>query len=600
MTGLTSIYIFLGIAILVLAAWLVSFIWLRPWTIHQFYLRVMLMVMLDGPELLTMLGILERVKINFHNALLSDVSEKHTDLTYWRLHRRYRQLMSYPRSSQDAVTRLSTDILGYYLDDQIRSEPFRYLDYPVNQMFGAQSSYPDFMLNLHPVDGWTNAKNYIKRLQKSQKRFAQLVESLRVRQAYGAVPPRFVLQRVLDEMNGFIASPPEKHTLYTTFAEKLDKLKLSPARRQSLLDEARHEIEQTVYPAYRELIACCADLEQAATDDDGVWKLPDGDAYYAHCLRSSTTTDLTPEEVHNIGLAEVARIEREMSTILEQLGYTGVQVAQQMEAFAKEERFLYPNTDEGKEACLEDYRRILADIEALIAPVFDLRPKAGLEVRRVPAFKEKTSAGAYYQMAALGGGRPGVFYANLRDMNEVPRFGMKTLSYHEGIPGHHFQISIAMELRKVPLFRRMIPFTAYIEGWALYAEKLARELGAYQDDPYGELGYLSSELFRAVRLVVDTGIHYKRWNRQQAIAYMQAHTGMAYESIVSEVERYIVMPGQACAYKMGEIKIVQLREKVQTALGERFDLRQFHNLLLKNGAMPLTLLEQQVDAYLEA
>jgi len=221
-------------------------------------------------------------------------------------------------------------------------------------------------------------------------------------------------------------------------------------------------------------------------------------------------------------------------------------------------------------------------------------------VERVPEFREKTSAGAYYQMADLSGKRPGVFYANLRDMNEVHKFGMKTLAYHEGIPGHHFQLSIAQELKGVPFFRRLVPFTSYAEGWALYAEKLAREIGMYQDDPYSELGYLDSELFRAVRLVVDTGIHQMKWTREQAIEYMEAHTASAHESVVSEIERYIVMPGQACAYKIGEIKMVALREKARQELGGKFDLRQFHDVVLKNGAVSLTILEELVDDYIAA
>jgi len=303
--------------------------------------------------------------------------------------------------------------------------------------------------------------------------------------------------------------------------------------------------------------------------------------------------------VHAIGLAEVERIEGEMKAILTRLGYPAVENApRKLQALAKEERFLYPNTDEGRSQALADYQRILDDINAGLDPLFAVRPKAALKVERVPEFREKTSAGAYYHPADLGGGRPGVFYANLRDMNEVSKFGMKTLTYHEGIPGHHFQLAIAMELRGVPFFRRLVPFTAYAEGWALYAEKLVRENGFYKDDPYSELGCLDAELFRAVRLVVDTGIHAMHWTRQQAIDYMQGHTAQALESVVSEVERYIVMPGQACAYKIGELKLLELRQKARQTLGDRFDLRQFHNVILKNGSMPLSLLEQVVDEYI--
>jgi uncharacterized protein (DUF885 family) len=401
-------------------------------------------------------------------------------------------------------------------------------------------------------------------------------------------------------MTAFTGQPATQNPLFTVFKEKIAALTLDHSEQQRLLADAEAQINSVVYPAYKKLIAYFTALEGKATDDDGVWKLPEGAAFYAHCLRSNTTVALNPEQVHAIGLAEVTRIEGEMKAILSRLGCDDVQNApRKLQESAKEERFLYPNTAEGRAQALADYQRILDDINTRLDPLFAVRPKAVLKVERVPEFREKTSAGAYYHPADLGGGRPGVFYANLRDMNEVSKFGMKTLAYHEGIPGHHFQLAIAMELRGVPFFRRLVPFTAYAEGWALYAEKLARENGAYADDPYSELGCLDAELFRAVRLVVDTGIHAMRWTRQQAIDYMAQHTAQALESIVSEVERYIVMPGQACAYKIGELKLLELRQKARQALGDKFDLRQFHNVLLKNGSMPLSLLEQVVEEYIQ-
>jgi uncharacterized protein (DUF885 family) len=511
-------------------------------------------------------------------------------------------LRSYPRKRQPSTLLLSTDIMDWFLDDLTRTEKFRFHDYPLNQMFGIQSELPNFMMTIHPVVSKLEGRNYVKRLRKFGIKFDQVLEGLKIREEKGVLPPKFVIRRVLDEMTAFVGQPAKENPLYTVFKDKLPKLeKVSARDRESLLAAAEAEIQQTVYPAYQKFIATFTDLEQKATTDDGVWKLPDGDAYYAHCLRSNTTTDLTPAQVHEIGLKEVERIEGEMKAILEQQGYKDEKYPPRKVAeFGKEERFLYPNTDEGRAAAMTEYQRILDEMNATLDSVFDVHPKAALKVERVPEFREKTSAGAYYQPGDLSGSRPGVFYANLRDMIEVQKFGMKTLSYHEGIPGHHFQISIAQELKGVPFFRRMVPFTAYAEGWALYAEKLARELGFYKDDPYGELGYLDSELLRAVRLVVDTGIHYKHWTREQAIDYMDAHTASAHESVVSEIERYIVMPGQACAYKIGEIKMVELRDKAKKALAGKFDLRQFHSIVLKNGSMPLTLLEQMVDDYIRS
>lgn len=599
---MTYLYLLLGLLVLLLAWYLIALLWGKPWSVKGLFLRTFLKFALKGPELLTMLGILEKFGIHGHNAKLSDASQAFEDKMFAFVKRDLRLLRSYPRPRQDKATQLSTDIMDWFLDDIVRGERWRHHDYPLNQMFGIQSELPNFMMTMHPVTGKTEARNYVKRLSRFGVKFDQVMEGLVIREQKGVLPPRFVIRRVLDEMTAFVAQPARENPLYTVFRDKLEKLpRLSVADRERLLAAAEAEIERTVYPAYRRFIDYFTALEQKATDEDGVWKLPDGDAYYAHCLRSSTTTEYTPEEVHAIGLKEVERIEAEMRAILEAQGYRNVESPTKLLAdLAKEERFLYPNTDEGRAAALAEYQRILDEMDAALGPYFNIRPKARLKVERIPEFREKTSAGAYYQPGDLTGSRPGVFYANLRDMKEVHKFGMKTLAYHEGIPGHHFQLSIAQELKGVPFFRRMVPFTAYAEGWALYAEKLAREMGMYRDDPFGELGALDSELFRAVRLVVDTGIHYKKWTRQQAIEYMEAHSAQDHASIVSEIERYIVMPGQACAYKIGMLKMLELREKAQKALGEKFSLPAFHDVVLKNGSMPLDILERVVDEYLAA
>ena len=594
--------LFLVLLAILLAWYLIALIWGKPWSVKGLFLRTFLKFALKGPELLTMLGILEKFGIHWHNARLSDASQAFEDKMFAFVKRDLRLLRSYPRKRQDKATLLSMDIMDWFLDDIVRGERWRHHDYPLNQMFGIQSELPNFMMTIHPVTGKIEARNYVRRLSRFGVKFDQVMEGLRIREQKGVIPPKFVIRRVLDEMTAFVENPPRKNPLYTVFRDKLEKLTNVSARdREKLLAAAEAEIERTVYPAYRKFIAYFTDLEQKATTDDGVWKLPDGEAYYAHCLRSNTTTDYTPEQVHEIGLQEVARIEDEMRAILASQGYRDVASPTKLLAeLAKEERFLYPNTDEGRAQCLADYQRILDEMDAALGPYFNLRPKARLKVERIPEFREKTSAGAYYMPGDLSGSRPGVFYANLRDMKEVHKFGMKTLAYHEGIPGHHFQISIAQELKGVPFFRRLVPFTAYAEGWALYAEKLAREMGMYKEDPFGELGALDSELFRAVRLVVDTGIHHKRWTREQAIEYMEAHSAQDHDSIVSEIERYIVMPGQACAYKIGMIKILELREKARAALDDKFSLPAFHDVILRNGSMPLSILERVVNEYMEA
>jgi uncharacterized protein (DUF885 family) len=346
------------------------------------------------------------------------------------------------------------------------------------------------------------------------------------------------------------------------------------------------------------LIAYFTALLPKTTTDDGVWKLPDGDAFYAYALRQNTTTTLKPEEVHTLGLKEVARIEAEMRTLLDANGFAGKPIADSMVTLGKDPRFLYPNDDTGRTQALAEYTRLIETATARCHELFLTAPKEKCEVRRVEPFKEATSSGAYYESGAMDGTRPGIFYANLRDMNEVPKWSMPTLSYHEGVPGHHWQLSIAHELKDVPQFRKVLPFTAYIEGWALYCEWLAKQAGWYNGDPFGDLGRLQGEMFRAVRLVVDTGIHAKHWTREQAIDYMREKTGMGDKEITSEIERYIVSPGQACAYKIGMLKIQELRSKSQQQLGAKFDQREFHDTVLKNGALPLDILEEQVNDYI--
>ncbi len=301
-----------------------------------------------------------------------------------------------------------------------------------------------------------------------------------------------------------------------------------------------------------------------------MWKLPDGDAYYAHCLRENTTTTLKPDEVHELGLREVTRIEGEMHAILDANGFAGQPIGEAMDKLTKDPRFIYPNDDKGRADALARYTDLIAKATANSSKeLFLTTPRAKIEVRRVPEFKESTAPGAC----------------------------MPTLAYHEGVPGHHRQISTAEELTGVPQFRKVIPFTAYMEGWALYCEWLAKQTGWYDNDPFGDLGRLRDELFRAVRLVVDTGIHAKRWTREQAIAYMREKTGIGEKEIKSEIERYIVAPGQACAYKVGMLKIQELRARAQKELGEKFDQREFHNAMLKSGALPLEILEEQVKEY---
>ncbi|MDT3279749.1 DUF885 domain-containing protein [Shewanella scandinavica] len=570
----------------------------KPFFFRAFLDRSVVKMAFESPETLTSLGFLESVGITGHNAELDDDSPEAMDKTFAQVRDLRETLLSYSDADLDENQRISKDIALYLADFALVSEPYRYHNYPLNQLFGVQNGYPSFMQAQHQVHSVGDAENYLSRLQKVKLKFAQTLEGLKIREAKGIIPPKFVIERVLTEMNDFVATPIQDNILYSSFKTKLADTDISADEQARLLAAAEADIKGYVHPAYQLFIDYFTQLQAKAGTDDGYWALPNGDLAYEQLLKFFTTTNYTADEIHAKGLAEVDRIQSEIMTILAAEGYDvsqGFSVA--IEALAADPKFYYEDSDAGRAQILVDYQHILDEVNAGLGDAFRIRPEAGMEVVRIPEFKEKTAPGAYYQQPAIDGSRPGRFYANLYDIKATPKYGMRTLAYHEGIPGHHFQIAVAMELEGMPLIRKMAPFTAYIEGWALYSERLAWELG-FQKDPFDNIGRLQAELFRAVRLVVDTGIHHSRWTREQAIDYMKKNTGMSDRDVTAEIERYIVMPGQATAYKVGMMKILELREKAKSALGDKFDLRDFHDVVLKNGAVPLDILETLVDRYI--
>jgi uncharacterized protein (DUF885 family) len=590
----------LALLVAVLGIFLINLIWFRPWSLNLFYEKIFAQVLFEEPELLSSIGLVERFGITGHNAKLSDASPGHQQRYFDRAKKNLIDLRAYSLAKQSASQQLSTHILEWYITREIEGEKYQWHNYPVNQLFGVQNEFPSFMANTHRLLAARDCEYYRQRLIAVGPKFDQLLESLKVREEKGILPPRFVVEKVLVEMNNFVGQPAAENILATSFKTRAAKINdLNDEQRAAFQKKVEMAITDNVYPAYHKLIDYFNALLPKTTTDDGVWKLPDGDAFYAYALRKSTTTTLKPDEVHELGLREVSRIEAEMRALLDANGFAGRPIGEAMDAVGKDPRFLFPNDDKGRADALAEYTRLINDAIERSRLLFATVPKAKIEVQRVPVFKESTSAGAYYNGASLDGTRPGVFYANLRDMNEVPRWSMRTLAYHEGVPGHHWQISTAQELKGLPQFRKLIPFTAYQEGWALYAEWLSKEAGWYEGDPFGDLGRLQAELFRAVRLVVDTGIHAKRWPREQAITYMRDKTGMGEKEVTAEIERYIVNPGQACAYKVGMLKIQELRQRAQAELGSKFDQRQFHDVVLKNGALPLEILEEQVAGYIQ-
>ena len=529
-----------------------------------------------------------------------DLSDEHFQAGLELTRQHLTMLKGIDQSKLDETTRVSYLLMQQELQQELDDAKWRLYSYPVNQMFGTHSQVPSLLINQHSISSESDAKAYIARLNAVPALFTQLQQQLQKRADAGIIAPKFVFPMVISASENVIKGAPfdsgDDSTLLADFRKKVTALDISDAAKKLLLDEASVALLTSVKPAYTGLIQYLQQLEQQAGTEDGVWRFKDGDAFYNNALKRTTTTDLTAEQIHQIGLDEVARIHNEMRAIMEKTGFDG-----DLKAFFNfmqtDPQFYYPETDEGKAEYLKDATAIIDNMRSRLDELFLVKPKAEMIVKAVEPFREKTAGKAFYQQPSMDGSRPGIYYANLYRMSDMPKYEMEALAYHEGIPGHHMQLAIAQELEDMPKFRRFGGYTAYIEGWGLYTEMLPKEIGLYQD-PYSDFGRLAMELWRACRLVVDTGIHAKKWSREQAIQYLQDNTPNTPTAVEKAIERYIVMPSQATAYKIGMLKIVELREKAKTALGDKFDIRQFHDTVLKNGALPLDVLEQMVDEYI--
>jgi len=479
---------------------------------------------------------------------------------------------------------------------------FKYNDYGYvfDQMNGAQSQIPAFLINIHRIDSKSDARAYINRLYGIGPGLNQAIASSKARAAKGIMPPKWVYPYVISDARNVITGAPfgegPDAPLYADFKAKVAKLGISAVEKDLLVEQAAQALNDAVKPAYEALIAEMAAQEKVAGTDDGVWRFPDGAGYYAERLSNYTTTNMTPDQIHELGLAQVARIHREMGAVQKKMGVKG-----DLQAFFKYMRetpkFYAPETDEGRALYLAETQKAQDAITPLLPKWFGTLPKAPLVVKRVEEFREKSAGKAFYQRPAPDGSRPGTYYANLYKMADMPLTEVEALFYHEGIPGHHLQLAIQTELKDVPAFRKFGGVTAYSEGWGLYSEKLAKDMGLYTD-PARDFGRLQLELHRAIRLVVDSGLHHKRWTREQAIKYVEDNSADAPGGIVKAIERYIIYPGQATAYMVGRLKISELRDKAQKALGSKFDVRGFHDTVLKSGPVPLDVLEEQVDAWI--
>jgi uncharacterized protein (DUF885 family) len=478
-----------------------------------------------------------------------------------------------------------------------------YHDYTFTQMFGPHAGVATFLVNRHPIENIEDAENYVKRLEGVEAYLREIIKNSRVAAEKGIMPPKFVYDHVITTAENIVSGAPfdeseEFNLMLGNFKSKVEKLNLSKEKTEELYEDAITALLTSVKPTYAALIEEMQRQKGMTNTDDGVWKLPQGEDYYAYRLNLMTTTNMSAEEIHELGLSEVARIHGEMRDIMKSVQYEGS--LQEFFQFLKDDpRFTYEDSDAGREAYLKEATRIINVMTSRLDEVFLRQPKAKLEVRRVEAFREKSAGKAFYNRPALDGSRPGYYYANLYKISDMPKYQMEALAYHEGNPGHHMQLSIAQELEGIPKFRKHNRVTAYTEGWGLYSEYFPKEMGFYED-PYSDFGRLAMELWRAARLVVDTGLHDKKWTRQEAIDYLLENTPNPENDCIKAIERYIVMPGQATAYKIGMNKILDLREVAKGKLGDKFDIREYHDVVIASGPVPLNILEERVNAWVES
>ena len=505
----------------------------------------------------------------------------------------------------DPQAQLSSKLFEREAEREAEEFKFRFDVYPVSQMRGVHAQIPTFLINIHKIDDVKDAEAYIARLRGFPKLFDQLLVNLKVREEKGVVAPHFVFPLVLDACHKIIKgkpfdSGPNDSPLLEDFTKKVTALgKADAATRDRLIADATKALNESVKPAYEKLIAFLEEQAKRATEDAGVWKFKDGAEFYESALHRTTTTNKSAKEIHEIGLKEMARIQDEMNKIREKVGFKG-----DLQAFFKfmreDQQFRLPSNEQGRAKYLAMATDIIETMKKRLDELFVTKPKADIVVKAVESFREKSAGKAFYQQPAPDGTRPGMFYVNLRNMQDNPTYELEALAHHEGIPGHHMQIAIAQELNGIPKFRKFShAYTAYTEGWGLYSELTPKEIGLYAD-PYSDFGRLSLELWRAGRLVVDTGIHSKRWTREQAIDYLAKNTPNTEADCTDSINRYIVMPSQATAYKVGMLKILELREKAKKSLGDKFDIRQFHEVVLSNGSVPLDVLEELVDRWIKS
>jgi uncharacterized protein (DUF885 family) len=575
--------------------------WFTPVGLNNYVNKITLQLALDSPQILTSLGLIDNTLLDFHSGKLDDQTKEAEKRSLEKLKKARAGLDRYGPDGLSGQELLTWKITAWFFDDLIRQAEFEYSGYRINQISGVTVNTPQFLTDAHVIKNERSVERYLSRLREFGRVLREARERVEDDRANGVIPPDFVIDQSLLGMRRFIEDAPSNNPLVTTLEPKLGSIEnLSDEQRTNYLQRAEELVRTEVVPGYEAMIALFETMREEATHDAGIWRLPQGEAIYTAALRSNTTTDMSAEEIHTLGLAEVTRLEEQMLSILDAQGFTRGTLAERIATLNADPAQIFENTDNGRRQMIDFLKEIDSRIMAKAPDYFATIPPQPLEIVRVPPFSQDSAPGGYYNPPALDGSRPGRFYINQKNTADNPRWTLATLMVHEGSPGHHFQLSAAQLIEGVPLLRKILPFNAYAEGWALYAERVAKiDMGIYDDDPLSDLGRLQAEMFRAVRLVVDTGMHDKRWSREEAITYMIEKTGMTEAEVTREIERYVVWPGQATGYKVGQLAMLKMRERAEQALGDQFDIKGFHEVLLMNGAMPLETLDGLVTDWIE-
>tara|TARA_Y100000768_G_scaffold265481_1_gene202719 strand:- start:354 stop:2180 length:1827 start_codon:yes stop_codon:yes gene_type:complete len=588
----------IAVTLAIASLYLINLFFMKPVSIDHYLGKELILDLTGSPEELTYVGVLDRFNwITNHNSKLSIPQDNDIENGVKQTEKVIKTLYKYDDSRLSNIQKNTKKIAIFDYENQLKElKDFPYLDYPLNQIGGIHLNTIEFMNSVHPIRSESEAKAFIKRTDLIKEVYGGLLNHLEKQASNGVFPPEFVYVHVINQLDEFINISNIEHPLYKQFMLKVGELDLNKDKVDYLEEEIRRSIDESVTPGFKLLRDFMASTQKNANKNHGIWSQPGGDEYYKLKIRTFTTTDYSPEKIHQMGLNEVKRISSRMREILTSLGYDeNKSVGELMNELNEDPDFLYADTPDRKEIVLKDYTDMVNEAIRVMTDYFHTMPKSEVVVKAVPEYSEQNAAGGYYQSPALDGSRPGVFYANLYDIKQTPTYSMRTLAYHEATPGHHHQIAHSLENEELTLYRRFGYYTsAFAEGWALYSEILALEAGL-AENPYDELGILQSELFRANRLVVDTGMHYKRWTREEAMDYMKSVTGMSDTEVRVEIERYIVWPGQALSYKVGMIKILELRERAMKELGDKFNIKDFHSAVLDHGNPPLFIVEEMVE-----